>query len=433
MNHRQDDLVMPLSLLDTDLYKFTMQQAVLQHFPGIQGTYTFTLRDKNLYFTRECFNRLTRSTAQFGKIALSTEERVWLEKACPYFKPSYLDYLEAYRFNPEQLDLRFEPIPEDVEKNKEYDPSARGLITIHATGPWQETILWEVPLMACLSEIYFTTADTDWGYEGQDDIAYHKAATLLQEGCVFSEFGTRRRRSSKTQEIVMEALLRAANDHPGQGKVNGTSNVHFAMRFNTTPVGTIAHEWFMGIGALMGYENANGAALKLWEETYSNALLIALTDTFSTEAFFKDFLAERHFAEHWTGLRQDSGDPFVFAPRAKEVYKQLGLDHTKKTIIFSDALDVEKALQLKKQCDGLGFNCSFGIGTSLTNDFKRTSSRGAERSKALNMVIKLSSVEGKPTVKISDEITKNTGDPATVQYVKKLFNIPITDKDAIVS
>lgn len=113
------------------------------------------------------FDVKSKRVSEFGKIALSTEERVWLVKACPYFKPSYLDYLEAYRFNPEQLDLRFEPIPEDVEKDKECDPSARGLITIHATGPWQETILWEVPLMACLSEIYFTTVDTDWDYQGQ--------------------------------------------------------------------------------------------------------------------------------------------------------------------------------------------------------------------------------------------------------------------------
>ncbi|KAI1797479.1 nicotinate phosphoribosyltransferase [Ganoderma leucocontextum] len=433
MDHQHNHVVVPLSFLDTDLYKFTMQQAVLQHFPGTQGTYSFTLRDKNVYFTRECFDRFTRSTAQFDNITLSKEERAWLEKACPYFKPSYLDYLEAYRFKPEQLNLRFEPIPEDVEKNKMDDPHARGHIMIDATGPWQETILWEVPLLACLSEVYFTTADTDWDYAGQDDAAYYKAVTLLQSGCVFSEFGTRRRRSAKTQEIVMEALLRADRDHSGRGKVNGTSNVHFAMKFNTMPVGTIAHEWFMGVGAFRGYEHANRAALKLWEETYPNTLLIALTDTFSTEAFYKDFLADRHFAEHWTGLRQDSGDPFVFAPRAKEVYEHLELDYTEKTIIFSDGLDVEKALKLKKQCDGLGFKCSFGIGTSLTNDFKKKSSGGSEKSKALNMVIKLSSVEGRPAVKISDEITKNTGDLATVQHVKQLFDISITDKDRVVS
>ncbi|KAI0714393.1 nicotinate phosphoribosyltransferase [Cerioporus squamosus] len=426
------NLILPASLLDTDLYKFTMQQAVLQHFPGVEGTYRFTHRDKDVYFTRECFDHFKRSVVQFDQVALTKEERGWLEQQCPYFTPQYLDYLQRYRFKPEQLRLEFEPIPEDVEKNARGDLSARGHIHIDAAGPWHETILWEVPLMACLSEIYFTTTDTDWDYEGQEEAAYEKAETLLKAGCVFSEFGTRRRRSYRTQRLVMDAILKAAKDHPGSGGVNGTSNMHFAMVFGVAPVGTIAHEWFMGVGALRGYEHANATALELWEKTYPNVLQIALTDTFSTEAFYKDFMANPHFAQQWTGLRQDSGDPYVFAPRAKQVYEQLGVDHTKKVIIFSDALNVEKALKLKKQCDELGFKCSFGIGTSLSNDFKKKSSGGKEKSKALNMVIKLSSVDGKPTVKISDEITKNTGDRETVLFVKKIFHIPITDQDQTV-
>ncbi|KAI0709863.1 nicotinate phosphoribosyltransferase [Earliella scabrosa] len=426
-----EQLVLPASMLDTDLYKFTMQQAVLQHFPGVQGTYHFTHRDKDVHFTRECYNHFKRSAAQFDRLSLSLDERAWLERTCPYFKPPYLDYLEAYRFKPEQLRIEFEPIPEDADKNARNDPSARGHIHIDAVGPWEETILWEVPLMACLSEIYFTTTDRDWSYDGQEEAAYEKAVTLLKAGCIFSEFGTRRRRSQRTQRLVMEAILKAAKDNPGRGHVNGTSNMHFAKEFGVSPVGTIAHEWFMGVGALRGYEHANGTALELWEQTYPNALQIALTDTFSTEAFYKDFVANPHFAQQWTGLRQDSGDPYIFAPRAKEIYQQLGVDHTTKTIIFSDALNVEKALKLKKQCDELGFKCAFGIGTSLSNDFKKTSSGGKEKSRALNMVIKLSSVDGKPTVKISDEITKNTGDHETVRRVKAIFGIPITDKDTV--
>ncbi|KAI0636175.1 nicotinate phosphoribosyltransferase [Trametes polyzona] len=433
MSQNIDDAVLPASMLDTDLYKFTMQQAVLQHFPGVQGTYRFTHRDKDVFFTRACFNRFQRSASQFDKIALKPEEREWLAKACPYLKPSYLDFLSAYRFNPTQLRLRFEPIPEDAEKDAQGDGSARGHIRIDAVGPWQETILWEVPLMACLSEIYFTTVDTDWNYDGQEEQAYEKAKTLLNAGCTFSEFGTRRRRSYYTQDLIMKAILRAQSDCPNApAKVAGTSNMHFAMKYNVTPMGTIAHEWFMGVGALKGYEHANATALKLWEEVYHNVLLIALTDTFSTEAFYKDFVQDPHFAQHWIGLRQDSGDPYVYAPRAKEIYEQLGVDYTKKTIIFSDALNVEKALKLKKQCDELGLKCSFGIGTSLSNDFTKISSGGKEKSRALNMVIKLSSVDGKPTVKISDEITKNTGDPETVRRVKEIFGIPVTDKDEVV-
>ena len=163
-----------------------MQQAVLQHFPRAQGTYHFTHRDKDVHFTRECFDHFKRSAAreplmvpsydkqshdhiaEFDRLSLSPDERAWLERTCPYFKPPYLDYLEAYRFKPEQLQFRFEPHPEDKDKYARGDVSARGRIRIDAAGPWEETILWEVPLMACLSEIYFQTADTDWDYEGQD-------------------------------------------------------------------------------------------------------------------------------------------------------------------------------------------------------------------------------------------------------------------------
>ncbi|KAI0833739.1 nicotinate phosphoribosyltransferase [Trametes gibbosa] len=433
MENGQDDLVLPASLLDTDLYKFTMQQAVLQHFPGVEGTYKFTHRDKDVFFTRECFRRFQRSAAQFDRLRLTKDERSWLAKACPYLKSSYLDFLSAYRFNPAQLRLGFDPLLEDVEKDANGDGSARGNISIETVGPWQETILWEVPLMACLSEIYFKTADKNWNYDGQEEQAYEKAKTLLMAGCTFSEFGTRRRRSYRTQDMIMTAILRAQNDlRNAPAKVAGTSNMHFAMKYSVAPMGTIAHEWFMGVGALKGYEHANGTALKLWEEVYQNVLLIALTDTFSTEAFYKDFVQDLHFAQHWIGLRQDSGDPFAYAPRAKQIYEQLGVDYTTKTIIFSDALTVGKALKLKKQCDELGLKCSFGIGTSLSNDFKKMTGGGAENSRALNMVIKLSSVDGKPTVKISDELTKNTGEAETVRAVKQIFGIPVTDQDEVV-
>lgn len=279
--------------------------------------------------------------------------------------------------------------------------------------------------MASLSEIYFRVADTDWSYAGQKERAYEKAKIYLEAGCVFSEFGTRRRRSYHIQNLVVETLIQAASDPPGKGKLMGTSNVHLAMKHNITPIGTIAHEWFMGVAVLKGYRNANGTALDLWESVYPNVLLLALTDTFSTEVFYKDFVRDKARAQRWKGLRQDSGDPFVYAPRAKEVYDALGIDHREKIIIYSDSVDVEKALKLKKQCDEVGFQTSFGIGTSLTNDFKSVSSGGKEKSRALNMVIKLNSVGGEPCVKISDELTKNTGFPDAVKKVKEIYGINV--------
>ncbi|KAI0684228.1 nicotinate phosphoribosyltransferase [Cytidiella melzeri] len=410
----EDNLVIPGSLLDTDLYKFTMQQAAMRHFPNVHATYKFTHRDTDVFFTRRCFQLFQESVSHFSEIQMTEDERAWLERTCPFFSIEYLDYLKSYRFKPSQVTISFVPSPDNEDV---------GQIEIDATGPWIETILWEVPLMACLSELYFRTVDTDWSYDGQEENAYEKAKTYLSAACVFSEFGTRRRRSYHTQDVVVESLLRASRDFPSEGKLMGTSNVQLAMKHGITPIGTIAHEWFMAVAVLKGYESANGKALDLWEAVYPNALLLALTDTFSTEVFFKDFVQDKPRAQRWKGLRQDSGDPYVYAPRAKTIYESMGIDHREKIIIFSDSVDVDKALNLKQQCDELGFKASFGIGTSLSNDFKSVSSGGKDKSRPLNMVIKLNSVEGQPCVKISDELTKNTGLPSAVKRVKEIYDI----------
>jgi len=406
-------LPLPRSLLDTDLYKLTMQQAVLRHFPDTKASYKFTLRDKNVVFTKQAFNTFQKTLDRFGELALTESEHAWLKQTCPYFTDEYLSYLRAYRFKPtEQVRVKFVPTSTDGDT---------GSIEIDTYGSWAETIFWEVPLMASLSEVYFQYVVTDWSYDGQKALAYDKGRALLQADCIFSEFGTRRRRSYETQDIVVESLARANKDIESKGRLSGTSNVHLAHKYNLTRVGTIAHEWFMGVAALKGYEDANSVAMNLWEDVYPNALLIALTDTFSSEAFFKSYASDKERAMRWQGLRQDSGDPFVFGRRAKEVFDSLGIDPSKKIIIYSDALNIDKALRLKEQANDLGLNVSFGIGTFLTNDFKKTAS--ADVSKALNMVIKLASVDDRPCVKLSDDLNKNTGDKDTVELVKRIYNL----------
>lgn len=393
-----------------------MQQAVWTHFRDAQAIYRFTHRDKDVYFPRQVYHQFRESISRFNELVLSEEERIWLQKKCPFFSAEYLDYLSTYRFKPEQVYVTFTPRP---------DNENLGRIDIEAVGPWLETILWEVPLMATLSELYFALGDTDWSYDGQRELAYDKTKQLLEAGCIFSEFGTRRRRSFHIQDLVVATILEAEKALPeSKGKVMGTSNVYLAFKYNAAPIGTIAHEWFMGVGALQGYDNVNGRALDLWEEVYPNALLLALTDTFSTEAFYKDFVKSPERARRWKGLRQDSGDPTVYAPRAKEIYQSMGIDHREKNIIFSDSVNLDKALKLKKQCDELGIMSSFGIGTYLTNDFMSASDQN-KKSKALNMVIKLAGVNGKHCVKISDELTKNTGDPDTVKQAKQTFGISV--------
>ncbi|KAG6877512.1 hypothetical protein C0993_006462 [Termitomyces sp. T159_Od127] len=405
----------PTSILDTDLYKLTMQQAVLHHFPDLSATYRFTNRDKTRLVSRKCVERFRTAVSQFTDLSLTPQERDWLQKACPYFKPAYLSFLDAYRYKPEQVHINFVPVSAD---------ELWGNVEIEISGPWVETILWEVPLMATLSECFFQSVDVNWNYDGQEKSAYDKGRKLLEAGCIFSEFGTRRRRSYHTQDIVVRALVHASRDAPQKGRFCGTSNVHFARKYNLTPIGTIAHEWFMGVAALKGYENTHSTSLDLWEAVYPDSLLIALTDTFTTKAFFEDFTADPERAQRWRGLRQDSGDPFAFGPRVKEMYESLGIDPGQKAIIYSDSLSVDKAIRLQKQANELGFEqASYGIGTFFTNDFQTASSGGAEKSKALNIVIKLSSISNKPCIKISDDLAKNTGDQSTVEYVKRYYNL----------
>ncbi|KIJ28172.1 hypothetical protein M422DRAFT_215464 [Sphaerobolus stellatus SS14] len=410
--------VHPVSILDTDLYKFTMQQAVLEKFPEIQCSYRFKNRSLQMKFTRECIEVFKKAVSEMANLKLDSSEKEWLHSVCPFFKPQYLEYLSEYRFNPDQVTINFVPSPED--------PNV-GELELDITGPWVETILWEVPLMSLLSESYFKIVDRDWDYEGQEEQAYQKGIELLSSGILFSEFGTRRRRSHHAHDLVIMGLKRAMQDAADKpGSLVGTSNVYLAYKHDLKPSGTIAHEWFMAIGASLGYENANAKALDLWHEVYGNSILIALTDTFTTEAFFKDFTADR--ARLWSGIRQDSGDPFAYAPRAKQMYQSLGVEPKDHFIVFSDNLNVDLAKKLKEQCDDLGLKCSFGIGTNFTNDFKKKSSGGTEKSKALNIVIKIASVDGEPCVKLSDEQGKHMGDPESIKKIQKVFSLDLCTK-----
>ena len=185
--------------------------------------------------------------------------------------------------------------------------------------------------MSIISQGYFTVVDTKWDYVGQKQLAYDKAKTLIEAGCIFTEFGSRRRRTYLAHKLVMEGLMAAQKElggkTPTSGKCTGTSNVHFAQVFGVAPIGTIAHEWIMGVAAMEGYEGSNGLAMDKWDQTFPGyALSIALTDTFSSGPFFKDFVANPERAGKWRGVRQDSGSPEEFTKTAKAAYDSLGID-----------------------------------------------------------------------------------------------------------
>ena len=294
------------------------------------------------------------------------------------------------------------------------------------------------------SEAYFKFMDKDWDYEGQEQQALEKGTKLLEAGCVFSEFGTRRRRDYHTQALVFRGLVKASKEAESKGlpgKLSGTSNVHLAMRFGIPPVGTVAHEWFMGIAAIKDdYAHATEDALRHWVGCFGEGVLgIALTDTFGTPEFLKafnkpienlpdaakagtghrhsvadDFIAAskdvlaktgliegspkpKTYAEVFTGVRQDSGDPKEFVKTMRKFYDEVGIKD-KKVIVFSDSLNIERCLEYKKVAEDAGFQPTFGVGTFLTNDFVRLSD--GTKSTPMNIVIKLKSANNNAAIKI---------------------------------
>ena len=299
------------------------------------------------------------------------DELAYLRDKCPFLKETYLDFLKAFRFRPaEHVDLHF-----DTSESPESSDAGEVRMTI--SGLWIDTILYEIPLLALTSEAFFKFSDTDWDYEGQEDAAYRKGRELLASGIMFSEFGTRRRRDYRTQELVMKGLVKAKGEpQQGKGKLTGTSNVHFAMKYGVNPVGTVAHEWFMGIAAATDdYLGASEKALEYWIGCFGEGVLgIALTDTFGTPAFLKAFSKPaingsvgHSYAQVFSGVRQDSGDPEEFIKLMREFYDKVGIKD--KTIIFSDSLTVDKCKKYRDLAESYGFGASFGIGTHLTSTF----------------------------------------------------------------
>ncbi|KAI9372133.1 Quinolinate phosphoribosyl transferase [Aspergillus egyptiacus] len=454
------------SLLDTDLYKLTMQCAILKYFPTVNVTYGFTNRTPHMKLTRGAYKWMLAQMDKLANIRVTEDEIAFLKKRCPYFNTAYLDFLSTFRLKPsEQIDIKFTPVNDSGSDND------LGDIEYIVKGVWVETILYEIPLLALTSQAYFMFCDKDWNYESQEEKAYRKGYILLEHGCTFSEFGTRRRRDYHTQDLVMTGLSRAARDAKAKGLpgvFTGTSNVHFAMKYDVDPVGTVAHEWYMTIAAITDdYENANEMALKYWLGCFGEGVLgIALTDTFGTPAFLDAFRKpipqftaaqvgavatsvsgpgtttesniqsesetkppisaplqngqserpRKSYAQVYTGVRQDSGDPTYFVKMARDFYDSEGINETK-TVVFSDSLNIEHCLEYKVIAEEAGFKPVFGVGTFFTNDFVNTST--GEKSKPLNIVIKISSANGRPAVKLSDNMGKNTGDKDTVQSVKK--------------
>lgn len=387
------------SMFDDDLYKFTMQQAVLELYPDAIATYTFTNRGTQrfnglggAFQAGEFLNALRAEIEEMAKLSALPEEINALSQS--FFKPWYKYFLASYRYNPAEVVASLTP-----DNN----------LNVMIKGRWWSTILWEVKLLAIISELYFKMTDTKWNADGQTDKILRKAGLLDRPGyCLFADFGTRRRRSYEVQWTVVENLV-------GKPGFVGTSNVHMAQKLRVKAIGTMAHEWIMAHSVLQGLRNANRFALDAWTKVYRGSLGIALTDTYGTDAFLKDF--DVYLAKLFDGVRHDSGDPFNFINKVVQHYGTLGIDPATKTIVFSDSLNAELACRIAAACKGK-IRCSFGIGTNFTNDF--------QGSPALNMVIKMQSINNAQVVKLSDDPSKATGDSDAIRVAKWTFqNAPL--------
>lgn len=381
------------SILDNDFYKFTMQKAAVNLFPRALVRYEFINRGKTIF--PDGFDALLREQIEkMRNLKLTKEEKDFLISRCYFLDPAYIDFLAGYRYDPSEVNITQQD----------------GKLSVSIEGYWYRTILWEVPLLALISELYFHETNPPILSENQIRTnAEEKMSFYDSLGIKVSDFGTRRRYSYENHDIVIQELIK----HKGTSFV-GTSNVHFAHKYSISPIGTQAHEWFMFHAAKYGFKMATMFALEHWIDIYRGDLGIALSDTFTTNLFFRFF--DTKFAKLFDGVRHDSGDPLVFATKAIEHYKKLGIDPTTKTIVFSDALTPEKVAEIKDFCSGK-IRISFGIGTNFTNDVGVT---------PLNIVIKLSAAkpEGQDwiqTIKLSDVDGKHTGDQRMIDLCKQII------------
>jgi nicotinate phosphoribosyltransferase len=387
------------SLLDTDLYKFSMMQVVLHHYPAAQVEYRFKCRNPGV-----------------DLVPYIEEIRAELEALCSLrFTNDELDYLRSWRFIKSDF-IDFLALFHLNAKYVQIEPSAaaNGEIEIRIVGPWLHTILFEVPLLAIINEVYFRNAQPKLDLQEGRRRLRDKIALLRDtpdyNGCRIADYGTRRRFSRQWQEEVVTTL----RDGLGE-QLTGTSNVWLARQLDLRPLGTLAHEYLQAHQALgPRLRDSQVAALETWAREYRGDLGIALSDVYGLSAFLRDF--DMYFCKLFDGTRHDSGDPFDWGERVLAHYRANRVDPSSKVLVFSDGLDIPKVMQLYAHFRGR-CQLAFGVGTNLTNDVGPT---------PLNIVIKMVRCNGQPVAKLSDSPGKNMCDDAAyVAYLRQVFDIPV--------
>ena len=385
------------SLLDTDLYKFTMMQVVLHHFPGAQVEYRFKCRNEGVNLV-PFIDEINDEIAQLCTLRFRERELDYL-RSMRFIKSDFVDFLGLFQMNAKYITV-------------EPSPKGNGEIEISVKGPWLYTILFEIPVLAIVNEIYFrNTVRTPDYAQGRSRLEEKIAAIIsrpeLQEMRI-ADYGTRRRFSRLWHE---EVLLECKNK---LGPVfAGTSNVFYAMKGGLLSVGTMAHEYLQACQSLgPRLRDSQIFGFETWAREYRGDLGIALSDVYGMDAFLRDF--DMYFCKLFDGARHDSGEPFQWGERLIQHYEHLRVDPRTKTLVFSDGLTFPLATELYLRFKDRA-KVAFGIGTNLTNDLGYT---------PLQIVMKMVRCNGQPVAKLSDTPSKNMcEDVAYLQYLRQVFQI----------
>lgn len=390
---------------DDDLYKFTMCCSVIDNYPRAQVKYIFKDRKDTVYpsgFAEELRHQLKA----LETLQITPEEVEFMKRSCPYLPYWFYGFLRGFRYNSDYV-----KVEQDCD----------GHLHIGIQGCWNEVILFEVKILSIVSELFYimTGQNLSFDMEKFKKESAQKAEKLISAGCLFSDFGTRRRASFEAQNAVIEAMKEQQEKVDGPGRFLGSSNVYFCMKYGLTPMGTMAHEFIAAIAGMYGPQMANYLAMKAWASTYRGALGTFLYDTYGWEIFSLNFSED--FARMFRGLRIDSGNNEKELEKIIAKYRSLGIDPATKQIIFSNGLTTDEAIRIQKFAYG---KClpAFGIGTHFTNSF--------EGIKPLNIVIKLIAAkitESWPfyneTCKLSEEAGKNTGNPEVIKRFKEAIHM----------
>ena len=390
------------SLLDTDLYKFTMMQVVLHQFPGAQVEYRFQCRNAaspGVSPLAPMVNEIREEIRALCSLRFQDAELVYLQ-SMRFIKSDFVDFLGLFRLNEKYITVTALP---------------SGDIDVLIKGPWLHTIPFEIPILAIINEVYFrNTQKLPDVMEGRRRLDV-KIEQLKGEGLSalkIADYGTRRRFSRAWHEEVLRTLTARLGTGTA-GQIAGTSNVLFAMKLGLTPLGTMAHEFLQACQALgPRLRDSQVFAFESWAREYRGDLGIALSDVYGMSAFLRDF--DMYFCKLFDGARHDSGDPFAWGERLIQHYLINRVDPRTKTLIFSDGLTVPKTIELYRQFKGR-CQLAFGIGTNLTNDL------GYE---PLQIVIKMVQCNGQPVAKVSDTPSKNMCDDVKyLAYLRQVFEI----------